>query len=223
LRAIASICTTLLLLTMIDGPGPLRFARAQAPGRSGSATNDRDALMSAAVAEEKKGTELSYTQNYHSDHKQVLLKGTLYAAITSFNATKCKLTIDTAIVDRYSGQVDRDEINDTQTRYDSSAEFVLTPEIAGSIQLVEARPGQLETGTHPICDEQRACAIEWLKLETKQPVMRVWKTNNDLAGYNGFVKIFDGMIDRFWIPVSSESAGKELMTLVANFASTCSQ
>lgn len=179
--------------------------------------------MSAVTAEEKKGAELSYTQNYHSDQKPVLLKGTLYAAITSFNATKCKLTIDTTIVDRYSGQVDRDEIRDTQAKYDASAEFVLTAEIAGSIQLVVARPGQLEKGTHPVCDEQRACAIEWLKIETKQPVMRVRKSNNDVVGYNGFVKNFDGVSDRFWIPVSSESAGKELMAVIASFASTCGQ
>jgi hypothetical protein len=51
----------------------------------------------------------------------------------------------------------------------------------------------------------------------------VRKTNNDIVGYNGFVKNFDGMIDRFWIPVSSESAGKELKALFARFASTCGQ
>ncbi len=211
------------MLTVIGGAGPLKFVRAQTPERRGSATDDRNALSSAVVAEEKNGAILAYTQNYRSDHKQVLLTGTLYAAITTFTATRCKLTIGTTTVDRYSGQVDGSEIGETQARYDSSGEFLLTPEIAGTVQLVEATPAQLARGTHPICAEHQACAIEWLKFETKQPVMRVMKSTNDVAGYNGFVKNFDGMTNRYWIPVSSERAGKELRSLIASFANTCGQ
>jgi hypothetical protein len=221
LRAIALIRTTLLLLTVIGGVAPLKFARAQTLDGGGSVISDRSALMSAAMEEEKKGAALTYTQSYSSEHKPVFIRGTLYATIASFTAQKCELKIATTIVDRYSGQVDGSEINSTQSSYHSIAEFVLTPEIAGAVQLVEAKPGQLEKGTRPICAERQTCAIEWLKFEAKQRVIRVTRTTNDIAGYNGFVKDFDGVMDRFWIPVSSESAGLELIKLLKSFAAGC--
>jgi hypothetical protein len=223
LRAIALIRTTSLLLTVVGGAGLLKLARTQTPEIDGAAINDRDALRNAVVEEEKRGAALTYSQSYSSSHKPVFLRGTLYSTIASFTAQKCELKIGTTIIDRYSGQVDGREIDSTQSSYQSTAEFVLTPEIAGAVQLLEARPGQLERGTRPVCAERQTCTIEWLKVGAKQPLMRVTRTTNDIAGYNGFVKDFDGMTDRFWIPVSSERAGDELKALLAKFAATCSQ
>jgi hypothetical protein len=194
--------------------GPLLFAQMQSSKENG-------ALMSAMNTEEKRGTVLFYSQNYSAGHRPVFFKGTLYAAITGFATNKCKLTIGSRIVDRYSGQVDRDRVDETQSSYDDSVEFALTPELAGSLRLIEARPSQLESGTNPVCGERKICAIEWLKFQAKSKVMRRTRVTNDIAGYAGFVKDFDGMVDEVWVPVSSESAGQELISMLKNFAATC--
>lgn len=84
------------------------------PQSPGSTTNRPDAsqnsLNTLASAEEKLGTALTCVQSYRSGGKLVVIKGTVYAGISSFTAKKCELTIGTTIVDRYSGQFDKSMI-----------------------------------------------------------------------------------------------------------------
>jgi hypothetical protein len=211
-----------VLASAVCGAGPPLLAQMQSPEGDGAAATDRSVLMSAVNAEEKRGIVLFYSQSYPAGHKPVFFKGTLYAAITAFSANKGKLTIGSRIVDRYSGQVDRGRVDETQSSCDDSVEFTLTKEIAGSLRLIEARPSQLESGTNLVCAERKMCAIQWLQFQARSKVMKRTRVTNDIAAYAGYVKGFDGMVDEVWVPVSSESAGQEFISL-KNFAATCSQ
>ena len=198
-------------------------SQSQAPAVNSSADVSGSGLLSAATAEEAKGTNLFYTQDYRSGRRLVQFKGTLYAGITAFTAKKCELTIGTTIVDRYSGQIDKSKINDTQSTYNYSIEFALTPEIADSLRLIEARPSQLENGTRAVCAEQRTCVVNWLEIRARRQVIKLTSVTNDVEHYDGFIKDFDGMVDRFWIPVSSQDAGNDLISWLKSFAATCAQ
>ena len=53
--------------------------------------------------------------------------------------------------------------------------------------------------------------------------MKLSSVTNDVENFNGFIKDFDGMVDRFWIPVSSQEAGNDLTARLKSFAATCAQ
>jgi len=223
LRVIDITRIAFVVLTVIGGMDQTSFSQSQAPALTGGADVSGSSLLSAANLEEKKGTEVFYTQNYRSGRRLVLFKGTLYAGITAFTAKKCELTVGTTIVDRYSGQINRSNVNDTQSIYNYSIVFGLTPDLADSLQIIEARPSQLENGTHAVCAEKRACTMSWLEIRAKRQVIKLTSITNDIEHYDGFVKDFDGMVNRFWIPVSSQDAGNDLISRLKSFAATCAQ
>lgn len=180
-------------------------------------------LIDTARAEAKQGVSLFYTQSYRSQGKTVRFTGSLYSGITDFKVNKCDLTVSTTIVDRYSGQIGDSRVNDTQSVYNNSVDLQLTPEIADSLHVSEGRPKQLPMGTNPTCSEKQGCTIDWVEFRAKRRVMKFKSMTNDVADYNGFVTIFDGMVDEFWIPISSHDAGKELISNLQSYAITCRQ
>lgn len=219
------VCARPVLLALLAAGTFAPTALAQSAGAAVSGTGQRSeyGLVSVADAEEKRGVDFSYTQNYRSAGKPVLFKGSLYAGITAFKVNKCSLAIGTRIVDRYSGQIGKSTIKDTQSIYDYSVEFTLTQELADSLRLAEVRPSQLENGTNPACSEKRACAIDWLEFRAKGPVIKMTILTNDIEGYDGFVRNFDGMVDQFRIPVSSSDAGNTLIAKLQSLAIMCRQ
>jgi len=79
----------------------------------------------------------------------VFFKGSIYAAIADVNVNGCRMRIDTTIADYYSGTIGRKPVDPTQNVYRISVDFMLTPEIAKSLKVIKARPGQLDAGTPP--------------------------------------------------------------------------
>jgi len=221
LRAAAVARFTLLVL-IVSGTRDFQ-SLAQSPGGSAIAvsSSSEEGLIRSAYAERDRGVTLFYTQHYRSDGKLVLLKGSLYAAITAFGVNQCKLAIGTTVVDHYAGQIGKGKIGDTFGTDIYSVQLFLTQEIADSLTLVEATPRQLESGTSATCEDGRACRIHWLELRAKSPVMHLTTTTNDVAGYDGFVKNFDAQVDQFRMPVSSRDAGKELISNLQRVAATC--
>jgi len=214
---------TLLALFAAGTLAAAAFPQSVGAAMSATAQSSSNGLLSTAGAEEKRGAALFYTQNYRSGNKPVLLKGSLYAAITAFTINKCNLTIGTTVVDRYSGQVGKSSIKDTQSTYDYSVELALTQEIANLLRMVEARPIQLEDATSPMCAERRECTLYWLELSASRPAIRLTSLTNDIAGYDGVVRNMDGMVNQFRIPVSSLDAGKELISKLQSYAIKCIQ
>ncbi|HEV2486216.1 MAG TPA: hypothetical protein VGT08_11855 [Terracidiphilus sp.] len=223
MRAVAVARIALLILNAVVTLHPASFSQSRGTAASGTEDGSESGLIRAADGEQKRGINLFYTQNYRSAGRPVRFSGSLYAGITAFTVNKCNLTIGTNIVDRYSGQIGKGTIKNTQSSYQYSVEFVLTTEIADALRLTEARPNQLENGTNPVCADRRACTIYWLELRAKRPVMKLTSITNDIAGYDGFIRNFDGMVEQFWVPISSSDAGKELISKLQSFAITCRQ
>lgn len=223
MRVAAVAQVALLILNGVAAMYSRSFA--QGPGATASSIPEarENGLVNTADAEEKRGIALFYTQKYRSQGKPVLFTGTLYSGITDFKVKKCDLIISTTIVDRYSGQIGNSQVKDTQSVYNNSAEFELTPEIADSLRVSEGRPKQLPIGTNPTCAEKQGCTIYWLEFRAKRLVMKFKSMTNDVTDYDGFVTNFDGMVDEFWIPISSPDAGKDLISHLQSYALTCRQ
>jgi hypothetical protein len=213
-------CVAVLLLAGFAG-FPL-FAQTPAAPETTLASAQDDLLRSFA-AEEKRGDAFFYTQSYSALHgRHVFFKGSVYASIADVKVHGCRMRIDTTIADRYSGTIGRKQVGPTQNLYRISAEFLFTPEIAQSLKEVKARPGQLDEGTHPVCSDHQPCVLNWIEISSENPEIQVTEFTNDIEGYDGFVKNFDGPVDRFLVPVSSPGAGNELISRMQALAGACS-
>lgn len=220
MKVVAFTRNAFLALAVIGSLEQTCHPQSSGPPANGPAAS-RNSLITLASAEEKRGTVLTYVQNYRSGGKLVFIKGTVYAGISAFAANKCELTIGTTVVDRYSGQLDKSMIKETQNDYNYTGVFRLTRDIADSLRLAEAPPSPLENGTHPICRERQRCTFHWVEIRAKDKVIKLTSTTNDVAGYNGFVTDFNDVTDHLWIPVSSPQAGLELVSLLKSFAVSC--
>ena len=144
-----------------------------------------------------------------------------YATIADVKVNGCKIRIDTTIADYYSGTIGRKQVDPTQNVYRISVDFILTPEIAKSLKVIKARPGQLDEGTHPVCSDHQPCVLNWIELRSERPEMKVAEFTNNIEGYDGFVQNFDAPADRFLVPVSSLAAGNELISRMQALAGAC--
>jgi hypothetical protein len=212
-------CVPCLLLAAISGL-PLLAQIPAAP--IATQTTAQSDLLGTFAAEAKRGDSFFYTQSYYALHGQhVLFKGSIYAAIADVKVNACRMRIDTTITDRYSGTIGRKREAPTQNLYRISAYFMLTPEIANSLKVVKARPGQLDEGTHPVCSGHQSCVLNWIEISSEQPEIQLTEFTNDIQGYDGFVKDFDAPVDRFLVPVSSPAAGNELISKMQALAGAC--
>jgi hypothetical protein len=212
-------CVACLWLAGISG-FPL-FAQTPAAPEA-SAAMAQDDLLRSFAAEEKRGDAFFYTQSYYALHgRHVFFKGSIYASIADVKVNGCRMRIDTTIADYYSGTIGRKQVDPTQNVYRISVDFMLTPQIAASLKVIKARPGQLDEGTHPVCSDHQPCVLNWIELSSEHPEMQVAEFTNDLEGYDGFVKNFDASVDRFLVPVSSPAAGNELISKMQALAGAC--
>lgn len=212
-------CIACLLLAEVCGLPA--FAKSPAAPDSTAAMAEDDLLRSFA-AEEKRGDAFLYTQSYYALHgRHVFFKGSIYATIANVKVNCCRMRIDTTIADHYSGTIGRKQVDPTQNVYRISVDFMLTPEIANSLKVIKARPGQLDQGTHPVCSGHQPCVLNWIELSSERPEMRVAEFTNDFEGYDGFVKNFDAPQDHFLVPVSSPAAGSELISRMQAVSGTC--
>jgi len=212
----------LLVLVVASVWNHTTYSQTTGPEVSDTSRSDKSRLLGSVDAEEKRGVVLSYTQAYRSNGQPVVYHGTLYLAITAFSVQNCSMKIATVVSDRFSGQVGDKPAGD-RSSYRYSVEVTLTPEIANSLTVAEERPGQLDSATHPSCTGHRLCNIHWLELRSKRTLIHLAIVTNDFADSDEFAKTFDGMVNQFWIPLSSKDAGKELISGLQSFAATCGQ
>jgi hypothetical protein len=212
-------CVACLLLAGFAG-FPLSAQTPTAPEAS-AALVESDLLRSFAD-EEKRGDAFFYTQSYYALHgRHVVFKGSIYATIATVKVSGCRMRIDTTIADRYSGTIGKKQVDPTQNLYHISADFLITPEIANSLKVIKARPGQLDEGTHPVCSDHQPCVLNWIAISTERPEIRLTELTNDIEGYDGLVQKFDAPVDRFLVPVSSLAAGNELISKMQALAGAC--
>jgi hypothetical protein len=200
----------------------------EAGSQSSTATNANSEsiaqkdFMRSVTENEKQGEYFFYTQSfYDGQNEPVFYQGSIYGAITDVTVDRCRIRINTSITDLFTGTIKKKSIGRIQTVDLSSADFVLAPEITNSLAVVERVPIQLLEGTHPVCPGRRSCAFTWVMLQAEHPVIHETVTTNDIAGYDGFARNFDGFVDHFLIPVNSEDSGRELLSKFRALAGVC--
>lgn len=162
-------------------------------------------LSSLAAEEAQRGVYVFYTQSFiDKENQRTSYRGSVYGAIQKFELTGCELKIETVIVDKFSGMVGRASTGQLQDTYRSAVSLLLTPEIAGSAGVMEARPAQLGRNTHSVCDENASCSFPWLRIQAGRPVMHQISSVNEARN-------FEGQVDHFVAPISSLAIGRELI------------
>lgn len=177
-------------------------------------------LMSLFQAESKRGTSLSYTQAYSLHKNHVEFHGSIFGAIQEVQIDGCELKIKSMLSDLYSGNIGRKPVGQTQNKYLTSIEFKLTPLIAAGLQVIDARPVR-QLAQNTVCLGDRQCTLTWIKLKADAPVIRMTEITNDWAGYDGDVKDFDGSVAQFLLPVSSASAGDDIIVRMRDYSKSC--
>lgn len=180
-----------------------------------------NSILTLLHAEEARGPSIFYTQHYRSGGREVLLRGSIYAAIADARLNGCTVHLDTLLVDHFSGKRGRRPLPETSNRYKSALDFPLSPEIADALRIVEARPAQLELGTYPTCTEQPGCRMQWLEIRAPHAELKLRRITNDVADYDGYIQDRDGAVATFRIPLSSARAGEDLIARLRQFATTC--
>lgn len=173
-------------------------------------------------AEERRGTYVFYTQTYRDgQHRPVFFNGSVFGVIQQMQANECEIKLETDVTDLYTGSIGKNQIRKTASVYRWLFDFTLTSEIADALHVVELRPAQLDNGTNPLCTAKPGCTFEWIEVKAALPVIKETEITNDFAGYDGYVKDFDGMVDHFLIPISSSTAGDDLIAKLKVLAHAC--
>lgn len=184
----------------------------------------REDLMRSFQLESKRGTSIFYTQAYKVKGRRVEFHGSIFGVIDGVEPDGCELRIKSEIVDLYSGNIGNNLAGRTQSKYISSVDFKLSAQLAADLQVVPARPvRQLAVGSNAMCAGARQCTMTWIKAKTERNSIHLTEFTDDVADYDGEVKDFDGSVNQFWLPVSSNDAGIELIEKMRAYAQVCSK
>ncbi|MFP5236173.1 MAG: hypothetical protein ACLGSD_09735 [Acidobacteriota bacterium] len=184
-------------------------------------TTTDDSPLSLLQSEEANGPSFYYTQHYRSNGREVLLNGTIYTAITGAQVKGCAIHLNTMLVDHFVGHNGRRKVPGTWNRYKTSLDFVLTPEIAAALRVIQGRPSQLDAATYPRCSERPRCTIEWLQITAPRADLKLRRITNDVADYDGYIQDKNGTVASFLVPLSSARTGEDLIARLRKTAATC--
>jgi hypothetical protein len=180
----------------------------------------RQSAISAGRA--LRGTSISYTQTYRTHGGRAEFHGSIFGVMQNVQADGCELKIESALFDRYSGSIGKNLIGQTETKYITSVHFRLTQKMTENLKIVDARPvRQLAPDTNAVCFGVRQCNLTWLKLTADAPVIQMTDITNDLLGYDGDIKDYDGPVDHVYLPVSSPEVGNQIVAKMRTFADSC--
>ena len=193
------VCGCFLILFVAFLP-----TRSQSANESG-ASSPEAMLKDLATAEAKRGVVVFYTQSFiDKENQRASYQGSVYGGIQELKLNGDEVTIETLMVDKFSGTVGKAPTGEQQDSYLYSITFVLTGEIARSLTLIQARPAPLGQHTNTICSDNPSCAFTWLRIEARRPVMKETTLLNGSLTYSG-------RVDHFLVPLSSPAAGNGLI------------
>ena len=162
--------------------------------------------------EEQKGEYTFYTQSFvDKENQRAAYSGSVYGAIKDFAVDGCSIRIDTELIDSFAGIVGKKQMGKLQDYSQFSIRLLLTRETADRLGVVEARPVELAPATNSVCTERPSCTFTWLRIQTRPPAIRETKLTNHLL-------VFDGTVDHFLLPVSSERRAEEIIERLKDFA-----
>jgi hypothetical protein len=191
---------------------PISFCQTVGPSQAPQPSAAEKELRAEIETEERRGEYTFYTQSFvDKENQKVAYSGSVYGAIKDFAVDGCSISIDTVLIDSFAGIVGRKQTGRLEDDSRFSIRLLLTREIVDRLAVVEARPVELAHATNSVCTERSPCTFTWLRIQTRQPIIRETKSTNHLL-------VFDGTVDRFLLPVSSAQSAKEIIERLKNFA-----
>jgi hypothetical protein len=166
-----------------------------------------DSLKNILGQESTRHSVLTYSQRYiDAANKLVQYKGTIFLQLKSFELDGCDLK------QRSGEAVNRKDLGHGTDTYRYAYHLNLKTAEVTQVDTVAARPAQLRRNTLFLCEEERSCDLQWLRVATKKPSIaetRVMNIDQD----------FDQMVDQIALPMTSRKvalqSAKSLQDLVA--------
>jgi hypothetical protein len=184
-----------------------------------------DSLKNILTQESTRHSVLTYSQRYlDAANRIVQYKGTIFLQVKSFELDGCDLKIDVVVQDSYVGSekqkqqqqsgedVNRKDLGRGTDTYRYAYHLNLKTAEVVQVDTVAARPAQLRKNTLFICEEERSCDLQWLRIATKKASIaetRIMNIDQD----------FDQMVDQIAVPMTSREvalqSAKSLQDVVA--------
>ena len=167
---------------------------------------------------------LTYAQSYVDDeNEKVSYKGTLYAGIHDFKLDECKVAVQVAIQDTYTGAIEhrnfgRVHLEQTgELRDDTVYEyrFGLGELSADAVHALSAVPGQLNIHTTVRCEEDRSCNLSWIQITAPNSGMAETRTVNGIQDVDSKAKAIV-------LPMASPEAAAQAAKLFSAAIRACS-
>lgn len=138
------------------------------------------------AADTHKGEWVFYRQRFRSsDNHWVQYQGSIYAAVQNMKINKCRIDMQTLVVDQFTGMVGKSDTGKQQDKTVYEISFTLTRPIAESMEVVEARPSQLRRTTHAVCDDKPSCELTWVRFRSADRQISEQISTNDQAEFSG--------------------------------------
>ena len=184
-----------------------------------------DSLKNVLAKESTRHSVLTYSQRYvDAANKLVQYKGTIFLQVKSFELDGCDLKIDVVVQDSYVGSEQqkqrsgedvshKDLGHGTDTYHYAYHLNLKTAEVA-QVDTVAARPAQLRKNTMFICEEERSCDLQWLRITTKTPSIaetRIMNIDQD----------FDQLVDQIAVPMTSREVAVQSAKSLQDLAAAC--
>jgi hypothetical protein len=184
-----------------------------------------DSLKNILAQEITRHSVLTYSQRYlDSPNKIVQYKGTIFLQVKSFELDGCDLKINVVVQDSYVGSeqqkrrsgedVSRQDLGHGTDTYRYAYHLNLKTAEVTQVDTVAARPVQLRNNTMFICEEERSCDLQWLRIATKKPSIAETRVTN-------IDQDFDQMVDQIAVPMTSRKVALQSAKSLQDLATAC--
>jgi hypothetical protein len=143
-------------------------------------------LVELIEADKRKGEWVFYRQRFlSSDNQWAQYQGSIYAAVQSMKINKCRIEMQTLVVDKFTGIVGKSSSGQQQDKTIYEISFTLTLPIAETMEVVEARPTELRRTTHAVCNEKPSCELTWVRFKSAERKISEQISRNDQIEFSG--------------------------------------
>ena len=186
---------------------------------------DHEDLAKLLTEETTRHSTLTYSQHYIADDNQAIeYSGTLYLQIESITLLGCDLKLSVVVQDTSVGTEHKREhfsekavpLGQRSSTYHYTYQFNRVALQNLKASPMQGRPSQLRDHTGLVCEEDKACNLPWLHIQTAKPVIKATRVTNGLLD-------FDQEVDNIVVPMSSHEMTMRAATSLEGLAAACHQ
>jgi len=164
---------------------PLCSIAAQAA--AAPASKPGQSIAELIESDSRNGEWVFYRQRFlNSENQWAQYRGSIYAAVQNIKIDeKCRIELQTLVVDHFRGIEGRSGSRQEEDTTVYEISFTLTRLIAETMEVVKARPSQLRSTTHSVCDEKPSCELTWVRFKSPERKISERISTNDQIEFSG--------------------------------------